>query len=94
VLEDAESGRCKCGNGFVSEASGNSGIASAGPTATVPRAFVSFADAVDAKPPSKLAFWLSYTSMSTSVRAIVFTYQAVELDVTTPVNQGRVTISV
>jgi hypothetical protein len=71
--------------------SDDSGIASTGPTATIPREFVSFADAVGAKPPSKPAFWSSYTSMSTGVRATVFTYQVVlvELDVTTHVIQGR-----
>jgi hypothetical protein len=41
--------------------SDDSGIASTGPTATVPREFVCFADAVDAKPPSRAAFWSSYT---------------------------------
>ena len=45
----------------------DSGIASTGPTATVPRQSVSIADAVGAKPPSKAAFWSSYTSTSTSV---------------------------
>jgi hypothetical protein len=63
--------------------SDDSGIATtaSGPTATIPREFVGFADAVDAKPPSKPAYWSPYTFMSTGVRAIVFTYQVVELDV-------------
>ena len=63
---------------------------STGPTATIPRDFVRFAYAADTKPHSKSAFWSSYTSMSTSVSTVVvFTYQAMELDVMTHVNQGH-----
>ncbi len=57
-------------------------LPSTGPKATVSRGFVLFADVVGAKPPSKPAPsgrpepLTSYISISTTVRAIIFTYQA------------------
>jgi hypothetical protein len=43
--------------------SGDIDIASTGPTSTVSREFVRFADTVDAKTPSKPAFWWNGTAI-------------------------------